>query len=475
MKQAGTTIKHYAANNSEKNRYTSGADNVTVREMREYYTRASRIVTKNADVSSVMMAYSSVSGVPISFSSYYMDTLLRQTYGFNGYIVSDCDSVAVSYNRSVHKNNPHTNANYTLGEGFANALANGLDLQCNAGETDSLGSYASNYEQLKAEADGGPVITDKGYFTRQQAEVSVARLMTQRMKLGEFDEDNFYATEGKARLDAGNDGEYVNGVPGQTQERIDLADDLSRSTIVLLKNENDALPIKASEIDAAADGYDVAIVGPVGQSNFRGGYSSTLRNEANVVTIEQAIRTAFADETYYPAATVANANVNYYYGFSSSVNRNSFTGLQSSQIDVSQVGEDLDLAIVVVGQGNGDSREDGDRTDLNLAQAQIDLIKAVKEKNPKKLVLVMETYGPVQMVDDIVDNADAILWSGFNGFRKGTGFGEAITGKNNPSGRMNATWLKDMINDTPGFFDYSLFPSNGEGGRTYMYNVEQTI
>ena len=70
VKQAGTTIKHYAANNSEKNRYTSGADNVTVREMREYYTRASRIVTKNADVSSVMMAYSSVSGIPISFSSY---------------------------------------------------------------------------------------------------------------------------------------------------------------------------------------------------------------------------------------------------------------------------------------------------------------------------------------------------------------------------------------------------------------------
>ena len=322
VKQAGTTIKHYAANNSEKNRYTSGADNVTVREMREYYTRAARIVTKNADVSSVMMAYSSVSGFPISFSSYYMDTVLRQTYGFSGYIVSDCDSVAVSYNRSVHKNNPFTGENYTKGEAFANALANGLDLQCNAGETDSLGSYASNYSQLLAEPDGSPVQTDKGYFTKQQAEVSVARLMTQRMKLGEFDEDNFYATEGKARLDAGNAGNYVNGVAGQTQERIDLADELSRATIVLLQNEDKALPITAAEINAA-DGYDVAIVGPVGQSNFRGGYSSTLRNEANVVTIEQAIKTAFADTETYPQATVDNVNIAYYYGFSSNVNRRS--------------------------------------------------------------------------------------------------------------------------------------------------------
>ena len=474
VKQAVTTIKHYSANNTEKNRYTSGADNVTVREMREYYTRPARIVVKNADVSSVMMAYSSVSGIPISYSSYYMDTVLRQSYGFSGYIVSDCDSVATSFNRNVHKNNPHTGDNYTQGEAFANAMANGLDLQCNAGETDGLGSYASNHLKMMYEADGSPVITDKGAFTEQQLEVTVARLMTKRMQLGEFDEDNFYAAEGKARLDAGNAGGYVNEVIGQTQERIDLADELSRSTIVLLKNENKALPITAAEI-SAVDAYDVAIVGPVGQSNFRGGYSSRSRNEANLVTIEQAIKTAFADTSYYPQAAVDKVNVAYHYGYSSAVNRSRFTGLRSEDIAIDDVAEDLDLAIVVVGQGSGDSREDGDRTDLHLAQAQIDLIKAVKAKNPRKLVLIMETYGPVQMSDDIVGNADAILWSGFNGFRKGTGFGEAITGKNNPNGRTNATWLKDMINDIPGFFDYSLFPKDGNGGRTYMYNVEDTI
>ena len=474
VKQAVTTIKHYSANNTEKNRYTSGADNVTVREMREYYTRPARIVVKNADVSSVMMAYSSVSGIPISYSSYYMDTVLRQSYGFSGYIVSDCDSVATSFNRNVHKNNPHTGENYNQGEAFANAMANGLDLQCNAGETDGLGSYASNHLKMMYEADGSPVITDKGFFTEQQLEVTVARLMTKRMQLGEFDADNFYATEGKARLDAGKESNYVNGVIGQTQERIDLADDLSRSTIVLLKNEGSTLPITASEINAA-DGYDVAIIGPVGQSNFRGGYSSRSSNEANLVTIEQAIKTAFADSSYYPQAAVDNVNIAYHYGYSSAVNRSRFTGLRSEDIAIDDVAEGLDLAIVVVGQGSGDSREDGDRTDLHLAQAQIDLIKAVKAKNPRKLVLIMETYGPVQMSDDIVGNADAILWSGFNGFRKGTGFGEAITGKNNPNGRTNATWLKDMINDIPGFFDYSLFPANGHGGRTYMYNVEETI
>ena len=474
VKQASTTIKHYAANNSEKNRYTSGADNVTLREMREYYTRPYRIVVKDADVSSVMMAYNSVDGIPISYSSYYMDTLLRQTFGFTGYIVSDCDSVNTSYNRNIHKTNPHTGNRYTLGEAYANAMANGLDLQCNAGETDGLGSYASNYSKMLSDEAGNPIVTDKGYFTEQQLEYSVFRLMTKRMQLGEFDKVNPYVTKGAEGLAAGQAGGYVNGAAGQTQERIELADELSRATVVLLKNKNKALPITSDEINSV-DQYKVRIIGPVGQSNFRGGYSSRLSNESNLVTIEQAIKKAFNDPDTYDEATRDKLDIVYHYGFSSAVNRSNFTGLRSENINLSAVEDNVDLAIVVVGQGSGDSREDGDRTNLNLAQAQIDLIKQVKAKNPKKLILVMETYGPVNMVDDIVNNADAILWSSFNGFRKGTGFGESITGKNNPSGRTNATWLKDMINDIPGFFDYSLFPNDGNGGRTYMYNVEETI
>ncbi len=474
IKQALTTIKHYAANNSEKNRYTSGADNTTVREMREYYTRPARIVVDQADVSGVMMAYSSVAGIPISYSSYYMDTVLRQTYGFSGHIVSDCDSIATSYNRNIHRTNPLTGEEYNQGEAFAAAMAHGLDLQCNAGETDGLGSYASNYKKMLQNPDGSPVLTDKGYFTEQQLEVSVARLMTHRMELGEFDAVNDYVTDGAERLAAGQAGGYINGAAGQTQTRIDLADDLSRATIVLLKNEDQALPITEEEI-SAGETYNAAIIGPVGQSNFRGGYSSRSSNEANLVTIEQAIKTAFADTDTYSQGAIDKVNLAYHYGFSSAVSRSSFTRLKSEDIALDEVAENLDLAIVVVGQGSGDSREDGDRTDLHLAQAQIDLIKQVKAKNPKKLILVMETYGPVLMSGDIVDNADAILWSSFNGFRKGTGFGEAITGKNNPSGRTNATWLKDCIGDIPGFFDYNLFPVDGEGGRTYMYNVEETI
>ncbi|MDR0424486.1 MAG: hypothetical protein LBH39_03375, partial [Clostridiales Family XIII bacterium] len=76
--QASTTIKHYAANNSERNRTWSGADNVDLRAIREYYTRAYRDVIDIADVTSVMTAYSSIDGVPVSYSSYFMDTLLRQ-------------------------------------------------------------------------------------------------------------------------------------------------------------------------------------------------------------------------------------------------------------------------------------------------------------------------------------------------------------------------------------------------------------
>ena len=211
MKQAVTTIKHYAANNSEKNRYTSGADNVTVREMREYYTRAPRIVIQDADVSSVMMAYSSVSGVPISFSSYYMDTLLRQTFGFSGHITSDCDSTATQ-NRHGYVN-PYTGETMTDLEALAGAMAHGEDLECNGGYS-GFGTYSSKMTKM---LDAAPM-TDKGTFTENSIDVSVHRLMTARIATGEFDEGLAYTAAAQERID--------NGEGGRTEARLSIIDEM---------------------------------------------------------------------------------------------------------------------------------------------------------------------------------------------------------------------------------------------------------
>src|SRR3954451_5546428 len=107
-----TTLKHYAANNSEVNRL-NGSSNMDDRSLREYYTAAFRDVVRSAHPGSVMSSYNSVNangpppaggtsskgdannpaGAPASSDPYLIDTLLRETFGFDGYVTSDCDAI----------------------------------------------------------------------------------------------------------------------------------------------------------------------------------------------------------------------------------------------------------------------------------------------------------------------------------------------------------------------------------------------
>ena len=87
-----TTIKHYAANNSEVNRRTGSSD-MDDRTLREYYTDQFRRIVQQAHPGSIMSSYNSVNGVPAAADVYLMDTLARQTFGFQGYTTSDCDAI----------------------------------------------------------------------------------------------------------------------------------------------------------------------------------------------------------------------------------------------------------------------------------------------------------------------------------------------------------------------------------------------
>jgi beta-glucosidase len=87
-----TTIKHYAANNSEVNRRTGSSD-MDDRTLREYYTKAFRGIVQDADPASVMSSYNRANGTPVSADPYMIDTLMRETFGVKGYMTSDCDAI----------------------------------------------------------------------------------------------------------------------------------------------------------------------------------------------------------------------------------------------------------------------------------------------------------------------------------------------------------------------------------------------
>ena len=434
-----TTIKHYTANNSERNRLDGGAT-MSLRALREYFTAPYRNVIEATDVSSVMTAYSTLNGEPTSMSSYLMDTLLRQTWGFTGYVTSDCDSVSTIARHNY--TNPHTGETLTATEQFSQAMAHGEDLECSGGYNSGVGNYASNISDMVSAG----VDTDKGTFTENQVDISLHRLMTARMKTGEFDENVSYDMEADARkaqqqADAEGTGKEAYW---QTDERIQAAEDTAEEAVVLLQNNGGLLPLDASV-------QSIAIVGSWQTDMYLGVYSAGQNITENHVNIQQGITDAMRE---------VNPDIQFTY-----INSNTLTAEDEQAI------RDADVAIVVTGTNSSYSAEDRDRTTITLPNNQADLISQVGQLNDSTIA-IMETCGPME-VATFQDDVEAILWSSFGGIRKGVGFGRVISGAVNPSGKVTATWHQTVNDngpsDIPAITDYNIYATEGDPGRTYMY------
>ena len=427
-----TTIKHYTANNTEAIRTSGGADNVDLRALREYYVAPYRDVIQASDVRSVMTAYSYVNKEPCSYSSYLMDTLLRETFGFTGHITSDCDSAKTISN--LNYTNPRTGKKLTAVEQMAGALAHGEDLECNSGISASVGDY----NQLASQMIGQAVQTDKGTFTENTLDISVHRLMTARISTGELDENNPYTIAANERMAD----QAARGINNYTPERIAVVDKEVEEGVVMLKNDG-ILPLQIPKTGE----YKVVIIGAHQTDSYLGLYSSEQRHAVDDkwrIWIGPGIEQAIKDIN--PNATVTRIN--------------------SNTISNEDAIKAANAVIVVTGTTNSYSAEGRDRSTIALPDNQATLISNVGKLNPNTIA-IMETCGPMQ-VTTFENDVKAILWSSFGGIRKGIGFAHVITGQVNPSGHLTATWFQKDA-DMPGIRDYNLYATGGSHGRTYMY------
>ncbi|QOX61927.1 DUF1349 domain-containing protein [Anoxybacterium hadale] len=449
IRKVNATVKHYVANNSERNRLDGGAE-TSLRALREYYTAPYRNIIQEADVSSVMQAYSTLNGDPSSWSSYLIETLLRQTYGFSGYMTGDCDSVSTIKRHNF--TNPYTGKVLTTVEQLSQAMAHGMDLECSGGYNSGTGTYGSNMANMLAQS----VTTDKGKFTENQVDVSLHRLMTARMQTGEWDSNNPYTKAAAERIAS-----QTGSIGWQTPERLKMIDDMNAEAVVMLKNN---APAGSSEkilpLAVPASGeYKVVIVGAWQTNSYLGLYSAGQNNETNRINIQKRIVSNITQMN--PGATFT-----YLTNYGNSTGTASYTITEADQATIAAA----DAVIVVAGTPESYSKEDGDRTSIVFNNGQATMISNVGKLNPKTIA-VMETCGPMQ-VTQFENDVAAILWSSFLGNRK-VGFGDVITGKVNPSGKTTDTWYKTVSDngesDIPSIYDYDLYPSEGKQGRTYMY------
>lgn len=226
--------KHYIANETDADRHTASAS-VDPRSFWEYYARVFETVVKQGCVFTVMSSYNSLNGVPTSCSRFLLTDILRNLWGFQGYVVSDCD--AVEDITRTHKFVP------TLEEAAALAVTAGCDINC-----------GTTYQDHLAKA------VDQMLINESAIDQAAIRSFTGRVLLGAFDppDQNPYSKIPISCL--------------ESETHRELAREAARQSIVLFRNNENLLPLDRTKLKR------IAIIGPMADVCNLGDYSGTPLN-----------------------------------------------------------------------------------------------------------------------------------------------------------------------------------------------------
>ena len=414
------TAKHFAVHSGPEPLRHSFDAVPSKQDLYETYLPAFEALVKEGKVYSIMGAYNALYGKPACASDLLMKDLLRNKWGFQGYVVSDCGAIYDFYNG--HKMYPGAK------EASAAAVLAGTDLTC-----------GTEYVALEQAVAGGLISVS-------DIDVSIKRLFLARFKLGMFDPASMVS--------------YAN-IPfseNNTPEHDRLSLDVAHQSMVLLKN-NGILPLgnkfkKILVVGPNSDDLDVLL------GNYNG-------NPSNPVNVIQGIRNK-ADkntEIIFEKGMVSYAR-----------NLTIDPNAEEKEKAALEAAAKSDVVIFVGGisprlegeemKVNMEGFSGGDRTSLDLPKEQEELLKALKATG-KPIVLVLMS-GSALSVNWEDENLPAILQAWYPGQEGGNAVADVLFGNYNPGGRLPITFYKS-VNDLPKFEDYSM------KGRTYKYFEGKTL
>ncbi|SEN36869.1 glycoside hydrolase family 3 C-terminal domain-containing protein [Actinacidiphila rubida] len=443
--KVAATAKHYALNNVEDNR-TGISSDATDTDLRDYYTAQFRSLIEDAHVAGLMTSYNAINGTPSVSDTYTTNELAQRTYGFGGYITSDCGAVGTNWRQfpgghdwappgwtTDHQANPtwtQTATGTTLSGqagGQAYALRAGTDLNCTGDEA----TTANITEAIRAGALSEGVI-----------DTALVKVFTVRMATGEFDPAGSvpYTSITKDQIES----------PAHQALAAKVAD----NALVLLKNAAPASTGKPLLPADPAKTGKIVILGDLANTTSLGLYSGEPTHTTSPVQgITDAVKAANpgADVVFDAAGTSSTATG---------------AAVLSDQTRADIRAADLVVLFVGTTKANGD--EGNDRDNLAMPGDYDSLIDQTAALGNDKLALVIQSDGPVK-IDDEQGKVASVLFSGYNGQAQGTALADVLFGKQNPSGHLNFTWYKDD-SQLPDKQNYGLTPAATGGlGRTYQY------
>ena len=418
------TAKHFAVHNGpESERHTFNVV-PNSRDLWETYLPAFKDLIVDAKAYSVMGAYNRVDGESSSASWLLLEDILRNKWGFEGYVVSDCGAI-----NDIHANHKIVNKPE---ESAALGIRKGCDLNC--------GSVYQ--ETLKRAVELG--LIDEGEIDR-----SVYRLMLARMKLGMFDPPkNVPYAQIPFNL---ND----------SKAHDNMALKVAQKSMTLLKNDG-TLPLNKKRIRS------IAIVGP-NADNLEALRANYYGEASHPVTIIEGIKKALGEKidiTYSKGIPLVKQG-------EEKENDSTFVLSKAILLDVKKA----DVALFVGGldatwegeemQGrkNADGFYGGDRTKIELPKIQQDAIRAmIKTGTPVVFVLMA---GSAISFDGLDKELKAILMSWYPGQRGGDAVADVLFGDYNPAGRLPVTFYS-ATTELPDFKDYNMRAGKGFTYRYYQ-------
>jgi len=418
------TPKHFAVHSGPENLRHAFDARVSQRDLHLTYLPAFKACIVEGQAQSIMGAYNRVNGEPACASPTLLQKLLRDTWGFAGYVVSDCGAVDDIYR--------HHHVAQSSAEAAALAVKNGCDLEC--GCTYSLPCV---YGQLH-----DAVLM--GLLAEEDLNRSVKRLFMARFRLGMFDLDDQvpYAQIPFSVVDS----------PAHRE----LALEVARQSLVLLKNEGGLLPLDNSQIKS------IAVIGPNADETLvlAGNYMGTPAEPVSVLAGLRGVAAPGTHLDYARGCAIVDGDQS---GFDAAVQ-----AAKRSQVAVLVMGLSQQME-GEEGQAEGNPpgiTSRGDRTSLDLPGVQQQLLEAVVATGTPVILVLFN--GSAVSINWAQAHVPAILEAWYPGQAGGMAVAEALFGRTNPGGRLPVTFYRST-DDLPPFEDYAM------ENRTYRYFTGQPL
>ncbi len=423
------TAKHFAVHGQPEGGTNTAPGNYSERIIRENFLVPFEAAVQEAQVGSVMASYNEIDGIPSHINHWLLDRVLRQEWGFRGYVTSDGDGLQMLV--GTH----HIAADKA--EAARLAISAGVDFDLSDGSV-----YRTLLWQVKM-----------GTVPEAELDRAVARILTTKFRLGLF--DNPYV-----------DPDYAEKATNGAEHRA-LALKAAQKAVVLLKNEKNLLPLDLSKLKT------IAVIGPNADGIHLGGYS---REPAHSVSILQGIRDRVGSKAtvvYAEGCKITDAKPDWHGWFADNVHLIEAATQQDSVRAAAEAARKADVAILVIGENESTNREAwseqhlGDRDSLDLLGAQNDLVKAVVETGTPSVVLLIN--GRPLSINYIAEHVPAILEGWYLGQEGGTAAADVLFGDVNPGGKLPITFPRS-VGDLPDFYNHK--PSVN---RTYAFSTRKPL